>query len=212
MDANFWHRKWHENEIGFHQNEVNPLLIEYFSQLSLNKGSRIFIPLCGKTLDIAWLMNNGYRVVGAELSEKAVSQLFVELGVKPQILKVGKLELYTATNIEIFVGDIFNMTNNKLGLIDAIYDRAALVALPYAMRKNYTELLKKITNKTKLLLICLEYDQSIVDGPPFSISKEELNIHFAESYDLTLLKSTNIPGGLKGKYAAKENVWLLEIT
>ena len=210
MDASFWHQKWKKNEIAFHQNEANPLLVKYLGELALVEGSRIFIPLCGKTLDIAWLLTHGYSVVGAELSKIAIEQLFAELGVAPKISSVGKLEHYSATNIDIFVGDIFDLSSNLLGLVDAIYDRAALVALPLAMRKQYTEHLMQITDKAPQLLICYVYDQSAIDGPPFSISNEEVNQHYADSYKLTLIASADVTGGMKGKCAAIEDVWLLK--
>ncbi|WP_103669048.1 thiopurine S-methyltransferase [Pseudanabaena sp. BC1403] len=209
MDASFWHQKWKENNIAFHESESNPLLIKYFKELSLAKGSRVFLPLCGKTLDILWLLSNGYRVAGAELSKIAIDQLFADLGVEPKISRVDQVDHYSAINIDIFVGDIFDLFGKMLGLVDAVYDRAALVALPESMRKRYTAHLKEITNKAPQLLICYEYDQSLMEGPPFSISNEEVNQHYSDSYDLTLMASTNLTGGIKGKCAARENVWLL---
>jgi thiopurine S-methyltransferase len=211
MDASFWYQRWGENNIAFHQSEANPLLIKYFNALSLAKNSRVFLPLCGKTLDIPWLLSNGYRVAGAELSKIAIEQLFTELGVEPKISKVGKLDRYSAKNIDLFVGDIFDLSSKILGPVDAIYDRAALVALPESMRNRYAAHLMEITNKAPQLLICYEYDQSVMEGPPFSISNEEVNRHYRNSYDLTLMASANVPDGLKGKCAAKENVWLLKI-
>lgn len=210
MDTKFWHQKWENNDIAFHESEANPLLVKYFNALSLVEGSRVFLPLCGKTLDIPWLLANGYRVAGAELSKIATEQLFAELGVAPKISGVGEVDHYSAKNIDIFVGDIFDLSGKMLGLVDAIYDRAALIALPEKMRNRYTAHLAEITDKAPQLLICYEYDQSLMEGPPFSISNEEVNQHYRDSYDLTLIASTNVPGGLKGKCAAKENVWLLK--
>jgi thiopurine S-methyltransferase len=210
VEASFWHQRWEKNNIAFHESEANPLLIKYFKELSLAKGSRVFLPLCGKTLDIPWLLSNGYRVAGAELSKIAIEQLFTELGVEPKISKLGSVDRYSAKNIDIFVGDIFDLSSKILGLVDAIYDRAALVALPEAMRNRYTTHLTEITDKAPQLLICYEYDQSFMEGPPFSISNEEVNRHYIDNYDLTLMASTNVPGGLKGKCATKENVWLLK--
>ena len=92
MDASFWHQRWRENDIAFHKSEANPLLVKYFKQLSLVNGSRVFLPLCGKTLDIPWLLSNGYRVVGAELSKIAIDQLFMGLGVEPKISGVGEVD------------------------------------------------------------------------------------------------------------------------
>ncbi len=78
------------------------------------------------------------------------------------------------------------------------------------MRNRYTAHLTEITDKAPQLLICYEYDQKLMEGPPFSISKEEVNQHYRDRYDLALISSTNIPDGLKGICAAKENVWLLK--
>jgi thiopurine S-methyltransferase len=187
MDDNFWIQRWETNNIAFHQSEANPLLIDNFKELALPKGSRVFLPLCGKTLDIAWLLSKGYRVAGAELSEIAIEQLFMELGVVPQILEVGQLKHYSATNIDIFVGNIFYLSDKIIGTVDAIYDRAALVALPEEMRHRYTTHLMEITNKAPQLLICFEYDQALMEGPPFSISNEEIYQNYKDSYDLTFI-------------------------
>lgn len=210
MDASFWLQRWKKNDIGFHKSKANPVLVKYFKELSLVKGSRVFLPLCGKTLDIAWLLSNGYRVAGVELIEIAIEQLFMGLGVKPKISGAGEVKHYRAKNIDIFVGDIFDLSSQMLGPVNAIYDRAALVALPEEMRNRYTAHLTEITAKAPQLLVSYEYDQNLMAGPPFSISNEEVNQHYRDSYDLTLIVSTNIPGELKGKCPAKENVWLLK--
>ncbi len=210
MDASFWRQKWEENNIAFHESEANPLLVNYFKSLSLAEGSRIFLPLCGKTLDIGWLLSNGYRVAGAELSEIAIEQLFKELGVEPEVSNAGNVYHYSAENIDIFVGNIFDLSGKVLGSVDAIYDRAALVALPKEMRDRYTAHLTKITDKAPQLLICYEYDQTLMAGPPFSISDEEVRRHYEDRYNLALIASTNVSGKLKGKCAVEENVWLLQ--
>ncbi|MGF1482057.1 MAG: thiopurine S-methyltransferase [Cyanophyceae cyanobacterium] len=210
MDSSFWLQRWETNNIGFHKSEANPVLVKHFGELSLSKGSCVFVPLCGKTLDIAWLLSNGYRVSGAELVEIAVEQLFEELGVEPKITRVGEVSRYSAKDIDIFVGNILNVFSKILGSVDAIYDRAALVALPGEMRKRYTAHLMEITNRAPQLLVTYEYDQNLMEGPPFSIGNEEVNQHYGESYAVSLIASTDVPGGLKGKCAAKENIWLLQ--
>ncbi|MGB3299419.1 MAG: thiopurine S-methyltransferase [Phormidesmis sp.] len=210
MNASFWLEKWKNNNIAFHNSEANPLLIKYFKTLSLAAGSRIFLPLCGKTLDIAWLLSQGYRVVGAELSEIAIEQLFMTLGKQPKIVEVDKLKHYSAEDIDIFVGDIFDLSSSVLGAADAIYDRAALVALPKEVRNRYTAHLMKITAKAPQMIICYVYDQALMEGPPFSVSDEEIYQHYQDSYMLSLAASTALPNGLKGKCPAKENVWLLK--
>lgn len=210
MDPMFWHQRWEKNEIGFHEEKPNPLLVKHFHELSIAKGRRIFVPLCGKTLDISWLLSRGYRVAGAELSQLAVEQLFIELGMQPEIEAVGNVEQWSANNLDIFVGDIFAVSGKVLGPVDAVYDRAALVAFPEDMRNRYAAHLTEMTEKAPQLLICYDYDQTLMDGPPFSVSSEEVHRHYAATYDLTLLSSTEVAGGLKGKGPAKENIWLLK--
>ncbi len=210
MDSNFWLKKWERNEIAFHNSEANPALVKHFQALNLAPGDRIFLPLCGKTLDIGWLLSQGYRVAGAELSNIAIEQLFSELKVEPNISEVGKSKHYSADNINIFVGNIFDLSGEMLGPVEAIYDRAALVALPKEVRDRYTPHLKEITANAPQLLICFEYEQGLISGPPFSISPQEVARHYRDSYALTPLESGAVPGGLKGSDAAKQIVWLLQ--
>jgi thiopurine S-methyltransferase len=207
MDRNFWLQKWKTNQIAFHNGEVHPLLIEYFDTLAQEKGARVFVPLCGKTRDLAWLISQNYLVVGVELSETAVEQVFSEINVSPVISAFGRIRRYSAQNIEIFVGDIFDLSKELLGPVHAIYDRAALVALPKEMRQRYTIHLKQITDAAPQLLICYEYDQSLMDGPPFHISFDEIKKHYEGSYDVTHLATVEVPSGIKGLVPAKETIY-----
>jgi thiopurine S-methyltransferase len=209
METNFWLERWRNNEIGFHQNEVNPFLTRYFKELLLDEGARVFVPLCGKTFDIAWLLSEGYRVVGVELAESAVKQLFAGLAMEPQILQEGKFKLYRSEMIDVFAGDLFNLTGEMLGSVDGVYDRAALVALPEEMRVRYTKHLTQLTDRAPQLLITYVYDQNKMPGPPFSVTPEEVTRHYADSYRIKRLEKMELPGGLKGKCAATEMVWFL---
>ncbi len=209
MDADFWHQRWENRHIGFDQARPNTLLVKYFGQLDLKKGSRVFVPLTGKTIDVAWLLSQGFKVVGAELNEIAVQELFEMLNLEPEVSDLGDLKLYHAPDIHLFVGDIFQLNAETLKKVNAIYDRAALVALPYKMRKDYTSHLIKITNQAPQLLIVFEYDQSQMPGPPFSVSEKEIQEHYSDAYEVALLQDFPIPGGLKGKAVASEIAWLL---
>ena len=134
MEHSFWTDKWKNKQIGFHLNNVNPLLVNHLYLLKLNKGSSVFIPLCGKTLDIKWLLNKGYKVIGSELSEIAIIELFEELGVTPKVEIIQTSIKYSFENLTVYVGDIFKLDQTTIGKVDAVYDRASLVALPKEMR------------------------------------------------------------------------------
>ena len=210
MSKNFWHQQWESNRIGFHKVNANPLLVSYFNHLAIREASYIFLPLCGKTLDISWLLSNGYRVVGAELSELAIKQLFSELDLEPEIIDVGDIRHYTAKDIDIFVGDIFSVTRSMVGSIDAVFDRGGLVALPEDIRLRYTKHVANITDNASQLLIVYEYSQKIMDGPPFSISSEEIGHHYKNSFKTSLLTSEVVTGRLRNVSDIRENVWLLQ--
>jgi thiopurine S-methyltransferase len=133
----------------------------------------------------------------------------MELGLQPEISAAGEMERWSANNLDIFVGDIFALSRTLLGPVDGIYDRAALVAFPEDMRTRYTAHLIEMTHRAPQLLICFDYDQRAMEGPPFSVSSEEVQRHYAAKYDVRLIACTDVSGGLKGKVAAKENLWLL---
>lgn len=210
MEHDFWHERWRNSELGFHEGDANGLLVEHFEKLSLKSGSRVFVPLCGKTRDIAWLLGQGHKVAGAELSTTAVQELFTELGVEPELSPVGDLVHYSANGIDIYAGDIFDLESGALGPVDAVYDRAALVALPEAMRTRYATHLIDLTAAAPQFLVCFEYDQQCMNGPPFSITSHEVLRHYDQHLAVTKAASRDVAGGLKGKCAATEIAWLLQ--
>ena len=196
MEHDFWHSKWHKNEIGFHEPEGNVLLVKYADTLLATTSPRVFVPLCGKTKDIHWLLANGCEVVGAELSEIAITQLFAELDIEPEITTLGSLKLFKNGPLSIFVGDIFELTNETLGGITGIYDRAALVALPTELREKYAAHICDITECAPILLICVD--------------ETEVARLYNTSYSVTLLEREPLEGGLKGKVAADSLVFNLK--
>ena len=211
MEHGFWHNRWATNQIGFHEPQVNPLLVEHFAALALPPGSRLLLPLCGKTLDIAWLLAAGHRVVGVELSELAVQQLFAELGATPRIQVLSDaLKRYETDELTVFVGDIFALSRDLLGPVNAIYDRAALVALPATMRPRYAAHLSEVGACAPQLLISFDYEQSQLPGPPFAVLAEELAVLYGQRYQLQQLARQALAGGLKGQCPADEVVWRLQ--
>jgi len=209
MQADFWHQRWQDNQIAFHEKRGNRMLVEHFGALGLAPNSRVFLPLCGKTLDIVWFLSPGYRVAGAELSELAIQQLFEELAISPIIRNAGPLKHYHAPNIDMYVGDIFELSDDVLGAVDATYDRAALVALPDSMRAHYVSHLTALTGNASQLLICFEYDQNLMDGPPFSIEASNVADCYKDRYDISLASRAEVPGKLKGIVPALESAWHL---
>lgn len=201
MEANFWHQKWEKGEIAFHESQPNALLVRH---CNLPSGSRILLPLCGKTRDIGWLLERGYRVIGVELSEIAVRQLFQELELQPEAEKRGAFICFASGPLEVLVGDVFNLRPDVLGPVDAVYDRAALVALPEASRRAYAELLTEVTGKAPHLLVTLSYAPEQMEGPPFSLERAELERLYGS---VTLLETRPFPGQLKARVDAQESIW-----
>jgi thiopurine S-methyltransferase len=212
MEAEFWHERWSTNQIGFHESVENPLLVAHFAALGVAKPARVFLPLCGKTLDIDWLLARGYHVAGAELSQIAVAALFERLKLPPTIERpsgtTGDITRWSSPGLDVFVGDIFALSATALGSVDAVYDRAALIALPPDMRARYAAHLDAITHAAPQLLITLDYDQKKMAGPPFAVGAAEVRRLYG-AREPALLSSHELPGGLRGTSPVTESAWLL---
>lgn len=189
MDANFWISKWQEGQIGFHKENYNESLLKHFGDLHLKKGNKILVPLCGKTKDLAWLYQEGLDVLGVELYEKAIEAFFVENGFN-NVTRTADDEFikYSVPKLELLCGDFFKL--NIQEKLDAVYDRASLVALPPEMRRTYAQVVTNALKKGgKYLLIVYSYDQEEMAGPPFSVDAKEVRDLYGEHFSVTLLES-----------------------
>lgn len=179
MDADFWLERWRDGRTHFHQNRVMPLLQKYWPSLSLPSGSRVLVPLCGKSLDMVWLAEQGYTVLGVELSPVAVEQFFAENNLHPSTHDSVTGRHYLSGNIEIICGDIFALDAATLAGCTGVYDRAALIALPSEVRKPYAQhVYAQLSDQYRGLLLTLEYDQVQMDGPPFAVHETEVQSLF----------------------------------
>ena len=195
MHAEFWQARWSRSEIGFHLSEVNPYLQRYWPALGLLEGARVLVPLCGKSLDLAWLAGQGYQVTGVELAQRAVEDFFAEHELQPVISEVGAFRHYQAGNVEIYCGDFFALTAQQLAGCAALYDRAALIALPEPMRERYVAHLTQILPAgCQGLLVTLDYDQAHMEGPPFAVADDEVQRLFAANWQLQSLASADVLG------------------
>ena len=193
MQPEFWHKRWQSNQIGFHLPEVNPHLQRFWPQLTLEEGARVLVPLCGKSLDLLWLAHQGHEVLGIELSEKAVEDFFSEHHFDPNVSDQGPFKVYRAGSIELWCGDFFELTAGDVADCTALYDRAALIALPPAMRQRYAAHLNRIMpRESSGLLITLDYDQSQMDGPPFAVLDDEVQGLFAGFWSLKILEDQDV--------------------
>ncbi len=212
MEQAFWHGRWENNEIGFHEDGGNPFLKKYIDTLCDNPNPRILVPLCGKTHDIGILLANGCEVIGVELSEIAVQQLFDEMNVTPDVTDAGEFKRYTYDTLTILQGDVFSLTQDMVGGITGVYDRAALVALPENMREDYAKLICQIAADATQLVVTFEYHQPDMDGPPFSVTQEMVRALYKHQYMISPLQRRPVEGGLKGEVAADCLVFALTPT
>ena len=220
MESKFWQQRWQEGRIGFHKSDVNPELIKYFSNLALPIGSRVLVPLCGKSVDMVWLACAGYDVVGIELVESAVQAFFAEQNITPTITELtsaadkSTLKRYqgqlTGQTITLWAADIFALSTIDIDAINAIYDRAALIALPANMRADYSRHIVKLSDNAPQLLITLNYDQSKKDGPPFSITQQQLHQYYSADYKIVELASNSSTLNAASEILVTEHAWLLK--
>ncbi|MGD8514451.1 MAG: thiopurine S-methyltransferase [Granulosicoccaceae bacterium] len=190
MDADFWHRRWQENRIGFHLEAVNPWLTRHYRDWVQDRNGAVFVPMCGKSLDLAWLAERGHLVIGNELSELAVSAFFAEQGIVAEREPVGRLEWWNSDTIHLACGDFFALEPVDTAAVELVYDRAALVALPAAIRPAYARQLARLTPAgARMLLVTLEYDPQQMDGPPFAVADQEVQALYGTDFDIQCLGS-----------------------
>lgn len=193
MDPGFWQQRWHEGRIGFHQDRVTPLLEQHWDAVGVAGGARVFVPLAGKSLDMAWLAARGHRVLGVELSPIAVRQFFEEHGLSPDIRQSRNATHYSAGAIEIIQGDVFALEPDALADCSGVYDRAALIALPPPMRERYVaNVYAKLPSGCRGLLVTLDYPQDEKQGPPFSVTDDEVAARFGQDWTTGLLERRDI--------------------
>lgn len=216
MEPGFWRQRWRDNKIGFHQDRVMPLLEQHWPSLGLAPGSRVFVPLCGKTLDMAWLAARGHRVLGVELSRIAVEQFMAENRLVPTIHESPLGTHFVAGGIEVICGDAFALDTATLAGCTAVYDRAALIALPRPMRDIYVlELHARLPIGCRGLLITLDYPQHEKAGPPFSIDADEVHRLYDRDWRVECIERRDIlaaqPGfAAEGVTALHTTVWRME--
>ncbi len=177
MEPDFWLKKWQDQETGFHLGKPHPLLSKFFDSV-IGKASTIFVPLCGKSNDLEFIQQKNKLVIANELSEIAINAYFQEKAQHPQIQVDSKFKIFQHESLSIYCGDYFQLKSDWIKPCQGIYDRAALIALPKDMRKAYVEKMRSLCPSAKLLLITLEYPQSEMNGPPFSVSSDEIECLF----------------------------------
>jgi len=193
MEQAFWQQRWQQNQIGFHLDRVNPHLVTYWGDLKLPAGSTVLVPLCGKSLDLLWLANQGHAVIGVECSELAVQAFFDEQKLSYQQGDYRGFRVFKAGNINILQGDYFDLDQELLADVSAVYDRASLVAMPEDMRENYVQkLLQCLPSSSQIMLVTLDYNQQQMAGPPFAVPEQEVTELYAQRYQIKRLYQQDI--------------------
>lgn len=189
----FWQQKWKKQEIGFHQTETNRYLLKFQGLFSDPLNKTVFVPLCGKSQDMIWLKQQKLRVKGIECSESAVRNFFEENGLQPNSLNDTPMPTWHANNIELTIGDFFQLDYNYFKDIDLVYDRAALIALNKTEREQYVnKLLHSLPKGADIFLITLTYPEHEMQGPPFSLSAEEICRLYSERYLCKIIAQQSI--------------------
>ena len=185
MDPSFWHQRWQHNQIGFHEGRVNHHLETYWPQIAPDASQRVLVPLCGKSVDLAWLAGRGHPVVGVELSELACRAFFAERQLEPELESHGPFLAFKAGGVELLCGDFFELTPALMGPVALLYDRASLIALPKELRARYCRHLSTLMpSAARGLLITLDYPDQRFSGPPFAVSDSEVTDHLGQAFAL----------------------------
>jgi thiopurine S-methyltransferase len=175
VDPDFWHERWARDEIGFHKHEYNAHMTAFMHRLGLAPGAHVLVPLCGKSLDLEWLLRRGYAVTGIEISRKAIEAFFRENALPFERSEQRGMSCYRYDRLTVWCTDFFDFDWSTIDPVDAVYDRASLVALPRGMREDYARvMLRRLPEHAPMLLITLDYPQREMRGPPFAVTRDEV--------------------------------------
>jgi thiopurine S-methyltransferase len=193
LEPEFWHERWRIGQIGFHQSAVDRYLSRYWPELGLASGCRVFVPLCGKSLDLLWLLERGHGVAGVELSAVALESFCMEHGIPAKRRIVDGFDVYESVNLQLYRGDFFALTPELLGPVAAVYDRAALISWRPELRAAYVDHATALTSPgTQTLLVTLEYAQAQMKGPPFSVVADDVERLYARNHAIRELSRQDI--------------------
>jgi thiopurine S-methyltransferase len=193
LQPDFWHKRWQMGQIGFHQSAVDRHLKRYWPDLGLAGGSRVFVPLCGKSLDLIWLQERHESVAGVELSAVALESFCVEQGVPARRRVLEHFDVYEAPTLQLYRGDFFALTPESLGPVSAVFDRAALISWAPELRADYVAHITALTNPgTQTLLVTMEYAQPQMTGPPFSVDPDEVERLYARAHTIQRLSREDV--------------------
>ncbi len=194
MQRDFWIERWQRSETGFHKNEINQYLKDYWHKVRQKyPDSAVFVPLCGKSLDMLWLKDQGHNVTGIELSKIAVVDFFSENKLEAEVTHHPKMVAHSSDKLNLLCGDFFDLNEQDLQKHHLVFDRAALIALPEEMRKSYVDhLCQVLPENCSILQVLLTYPQNEMDGPPFSVSEEELRNLYQDRFNIEKLQEFNI--------------------
>lgn len=206
MHPDFWISRWEAGQIGFHEGAVNRHLQQWWAD-HVPAGADVLVPLCGKSHDLHWLAARGHRVTGVELSPIATEQVFTEQGLTPEATTEGAYVVRRAGNLTVLQGDFFALA----GAWDAVWDRAALVAMPPDLRPRYAAHVRTLVRPGgRVLLVTMDYPQAERAGPPFAVPADEVRTLWPEA---RLLLSQEMPKDRMPKPGVswmREEVWVVE--
>jgi len=149
---------------------------------------RVLVPLCGKTVDLAYLARHPKvkQVIGVEGIGKAIEEFASE---NPELMVVPVEEreksstqqqpfkIWTGKTILMLEGDFLELADAaRSGQVDAIWDRAALVAVDPSVRELYVETHRRMLKPGGRILLSTYVRRSgdPTKGPPFSIDEDEV--------------------------------------
>jgi thiopurine S-methyltransferase len=188
----FWHDRWKNQLTGWHRLEYNDLMVKHWPSLNAPDGGEVLVPLCGKSLDMLWLAEQGYSIVGMDMVEQAVQTFFTENQLSPESIQFGKLVKHSSPPFTIFQGDVFDLEAGTVQA-DVWYDRAAMIAIPPSTRESYVQQIRQQTKAGAVgLLITFTYPQHEMDGPPFSLTDEDVFTLFSNGFDVELLERMDL--------------------
>jgi len=192
--AEFWDRLYAGGQDGWDLGEPAPALVDWLDtggQFEPAPAARVAVPGAGRGHDARLLARRGYRVTAFDFAEAAVAE-------------ARRLAAAEAVELAVEPRDVFTLPHDHAGAFDGVWEYTCFCAIDPARRDEYASVLHAILRPGGLLLACFFPLRDGTDGPPFPVSREEIERVLAGRF--TVLEAGPPPRSVERRHGLE---WLV---
>ncbi|HUM16398.1 MAG TPA: methyltransferase domain-containing protein [Candidatus Nitrosotalea sp.] len=163
--ASFWDGLYAAGQDGWELGGPSPALeawLETGGRFEASGIPRVAVPGSGRGHDARLLARQGYRVAAFDFSAAAVGE-------------ARRLAAADGVDVVVEQRDVFTLGQDHAGAFDGIWEYTCFCAIDPGRRQEYADVLHTILRPGGLLLACFYPLREGADGPPFPVSRVDID-------------------------------------